>query len=290
MSDLPELLSKLRTVITRLPTTNTKNQSIRLLNKLCDFLSDNSDSSDTELYTQTDLEIAIVEATASISSSLKVKELHINDLKRENSVLKENVAHLHESNKAFEKCVLSLTKEKETLCSTMMKHRKNEEKLTAQMSSLNRELEELKATLSMIESIDQSDAETYRLENSSLKSKLTIMENSLKDYKAGMTSMKKKIQWHQASQLKYQLWAEPESPMGAELDSESHMQEYINHGSLSTTSTTLTWTDQDGIMPANISPVSLDLGQLSAPLDIVTSTTSATSLVAYDYRDESIWS
>jgi len=290
MSELTDLLSKLRTVIARQPPTNTKSQSIRLLNKLCDFLSDTSDSSDTELYTQTDLEIAVIEATASISSDLKVKELQINDLKKENQVLKENVIHLHDSNKAFEKCVLSLTKEKETLYSTMMKHKKNEEKLTAQTSSLNRELEELRTTLSMIESSGRSEEETYRLENSSLKSKLSIMEGSLKDYKAGMQSMKKKIQWHQASQVKYQLWAEPESPMGAELDSGSHTPESTNHGTLSTTNTTLTWTDQDSIIPANITPVSLDLGQLLAPLDIATSTTSATSLVAYDYRDESMWS
>lgn len=190
-----------------------------LLDSLVDYIED--PSSELDIYTHTDLDIAIYRARSSDSEKIKELSIIVDELKRSSAAHKTRADHFERVCGEHVTTIVRLQTEVSKMSLTVIKHQRNSEASQSELNRMKREFEEVqKVNASMAASIS-SQERASTLENSTLKARVDSLQKSLDDYSNAFKSTKRKLVLARRQHMNLLGMSESESPMGQELDTTS---------------------------------------------------------------------
>jgi len=177
--------------------------------------------SELNIYTPADLDVAIYKARASDSERLKESSIIIEELKKVSAAHKHRADHFERVCSEHLTCITRYQTEISSLSLTVIKHQRNSEASQSELTKMKREFEELtKVNSTLAASISHKDRAST-LENAALKARVDSLQKSADDYSDAFKSTKRKLLLAKRQHMDLLGMADPESPMGQELDTAS---------------------------------------------------------------------
>jgi len=212
-------LSKLQSSLRAAKTIPNISRCLTILDNLFDYIED--PLTELNIYTSADLDVAIYKARASDSERLKESSIIIEELKKVSAAHKHRADHFERVCSEHLTCITRYQTEISSLSLTVIKHQRNSEASQSELTKMKREFEELtKVNSTLAASISHKDRAST-LENAALKARVDSLQKSADDYSDAFKSTKRKLLLAKRQHKDLLGMADPESPMGQELDTAS---------------------------------------------------------------------
>lgn len=197
-------------------TIPERGRCIAALDTISRYLEDTEGTLD--LYTATDLDIAIYKARSKDVERIKESSIIIEELKKTSTAHKHRADHFERVCNDYTITIRKYQTENAKLTVTFSQNQKNLEATQAELNRLYQEHEKLKTTHQSLVASTSTSTRDYTRENAILRSRLESLQKSEMDYSNAFKSTKKKLQLAVRKHKDLLGMADMASPMGEELD------------------------------------------------------------------------